>query len=161
MPIEEEYRGRGSSGRSSRSSGGGSTKRTYNTVKKTKYDISTEEANKKLSPSEKLKYDEYQKNSSYATRMFMLMVILVIFGIVFAYFVYDSFDKDNFTYFKYEKYVLSGLIAAVFWTGAYFANDEVDEAFERIGELLEEEPATASDEQKKLANTPPPPVVPK
>ena len=158
MPIEEEYRGR-SSGSGRRSSGGSSTKRTY-TVKKTKYDISAEEANK-LSPSEKLKYDEYQKNSSYATWMFVLVVFLVFFGIVFTAFVYHSFDKDNFTYFKYEKYVLAAITAAVFFIPAYFANDEADEAFDRKEELLEEEPATASDEQKKLAATPPPPVVPK
>ena len=161
MSIEEEYRGRGSSGRSSRSgrSGGSSSSRTY-TVKKTKYDITAEEANK-LSPSEKLKYDEYQKNSYYGYGMFLLAFLLAVCGCVFTALVYDSFNKDNFTYFKYEKYVLAAITAAVFFIPAYFANDEFDEAIDRMQELLEEEPATASDEQKKLAATPPPPVVPK
>ena len=125
----------------------GSRKENQKVVKKTKYDISAEAANK-LSPSEKLKYDEYHKNSSYATWMFSLAVLLVLFGMFFAYGVYDFLPPGK--YFKYDRSVLAGLTVAVFWTFAYFANNEVDEAFDRIEELLSEEPTTAS-----------PPAVPK
>ena len=155
MPIEEEYKGRGSSGR--RGSYGSRGRRTSRTPKiKTKYDISAEEA-KKLSPSEKLKYDEYHKNSSYASWMFLLVVLLVIFGIIVAYFLYDTLPPGK--YFKYDQYVIPGSIASTFWTAAYFANVSVDKAFARMKELLKEDPATASDEEKKLATAPP--AVPK
>ena len=121
------------------------------------------EANK-LSLSEKLKYNEYHKNLSYANWMFFLAVVLVILSFFFMIHVYESLKpSDNkYQYFKYDQYVLSVLTLAVFLTSAYFAIVEYNEAVDRIEELLlEEEPATASDEQKKLAATPPPPVVPK